>query len=64
MTAPAPKRGRPPLPEGERLDVTVLTRWTAAEIAELDAAAERLGVKRATLIHDAALAKARRARKA
>lgn len=59
---PAPKRGRPPLGDAAR-SVPILARWTPGEVAELDRAAAALGVTRAALIHDAAIAKARRVKR-
>lgn len=53
--------GRPPLPADEKRSVSVLTRWTADELAAIDAAATALGVPRSELIREAAIARARRA---
>jgi uncharacterized protein (DUF1778 family) len=60
VTAAAPKkRGRPRLGDAAR-SVPILGRWTPGERDLLTRAAAALNVDRATLIHDAAIAKARR----
>lgn len=60
----APKRGpgRPPKSAEDRRSESTLLRWTVAELAQIDAAAERLGTTRSELIREAALGRAKRAR--
>lgn len=58
MTEPRRKPGRPPSADGPRIDHIVTL--SADERAEIDAAAERAGMPRATYIREAALRAARR----
>lgn len=52
--------GRPSLGDDART-IVVATKWSARDLELLDAAAAALDVTRSTLIHDAAIAKAKRA---
>ncbi len=55
-----PKRGRPPIDAADRRDHSVLTRWTAEEIALVREAAQAAGVTVSEAIRRATLKAAKR----